>query len=61
MLNQPFLVAIKYGGTVSVRYKINPEVEPHTHLHAKASLCISLGIIYQTSSVAFRYNYSISS
>jgi hypothetical protein len=31
------LVAIKYGGTVSVRYKIIPELEPHTHLHAKAS------------------------
>jgi hypothetical protein len=37
MLNHSFLVAIKYVGTVSVRCKIIPELEPHTHLHAKAS------------------------
>jgi hypothetical protein len=61
MLNHSFLVAIKYGGSVSVRYEIIPELGPDTHLHANASLCISLVIIYQTSSVDFQYKYSISS
>ncbi len=37
MLNPSFLVGIKYGGTVYARYKIIPELEPHTHLNAKAS------------------------